>query len=74
MNFRQNLPIVLAGVALALAAVQAVHPIGFHLHPGLMLIVALLLALRWVLRRQAAKRTTLSEAVPKHPLGISEEE
>jgi len=73
VSFRQNLPIILAAVALAIAGVQAIHPIGFRVHPALMLVVAALFALRWVLRRQAVKRAALTQRIPKHPLGISED-
>lgn len=71
---RENIPIILAGVALAMAVVQTIHPIGFRVHPMLMFVVAALLALRWVLRRAAKKRRVLLENVPERPLGIGEEE
>ena len=73
MNLRENIPIILAGVALALAVVQTIHPIGFRVHPTLMFIVALLLGLRWVLRKQARRRESLIEKVPERPLGIGDD-
>lgn len=73
MYFRENIPIYLAGVALAMAVVQTIHPIGLNVHPMLMFAVALLLALRWVLRKQALKRASLVEKVPERPLGIGDD-
>jgi hypothetical protein len=72
VKFRENLPLILAGVALGLAAVQTIHPIGFHAHPVLMFAVALLLGLRWVLRK-SQRRALPVEKVSEHPLGISDD-
>lgn len=69
---RGNLTLVLAAIALVLAAVQAIHPFGFRVHPGLLIIVAALLVLRHLMRRQRQNRDALVKAVPEHPLGLSE--
>lgn len=74
MNFRENLPLILAGIALVLAVVQAIHPIGSRAHPMLLFAVAMLLVLRWVLRKQTRRRESMSEKVPEHPLGIGEDD
>lgn len=74
MNFRENLPLMLAGAALAMALIQMVHPVGYRVHPMLLLAVSGLLALRWLLRKQARRRVSMMEQVPEHPLGIGEEE
>ena len=74
MKLPENLAIILAGVALGLALAQMIHPFGFRVHPGLMVVIAALLALRWVMRRQARRRAAMLQNVPKRPLGISDEE
>jgi hypothetical protein len=73
VKFNDNLLLVLAAVALALAIVQEVHPIGFRIQPGVMIVVALLLTLRWALRRQRQKRADILKDVPRRPLGLSDE-
>ncbi|HUA85966.1 MAG TPA: hypothetical protein VMB85_19040 [Bryobacteraceae bacterium] len=73
VNFREDIPIVLAVVALLLGLAQAFHLILTRVQPMLWFAVALLLALRWVLRKQARKRMSLAEKVPEHPLGIGDD-
>ena len=72
MFFRENIAIVLAAAALAVGIAQEVHPFNRRVQPMLMFVVAVLLALRWALRRQARKRQSLLEKVPQHPLGIGD--
>jgi Flp pilus assembly protein TadB len=74
MNLRGNMTLVLAAVALVLAGVQVVHPIGFNIHPWMLVVVALLLVLRHVLRRQRQNREELLKEVPEHPLGIADDD
>lgn len=66
--------LVLAAIALLLAGVQMVHPIGFNIHPWMLVVVALLLVLRHVMRRQRQNRQELLKEVPEHPLGIADED
>jgi len=63
----------LAVVALLLAVAQMIHPIGFNIHPWMLIVVALLLALRHVMRRQKRNREDLLKDVPPHPLGIADD-
>lgn len=73
MNFRQDIPIVLAVIAFLLGLAQAFRLIVTRVQPLLWFAVALLLVLRWVLRKQARQRTSLAEKVPEHPLGIGDD-
>ena len=73
MKLRGNLTLVLAVLALVLAVVQMVHPFGFNIHPWMLIVVALLLALRHLMRRQKVNRTDFLKEVPPHPLGIADE-
>lgn len=73
MKIRESLTLVLAGAALLLALVQQVHPFGFRVHPALLVVVAALLALRHVMRRQKNNRQQILNQVPPKPLGLSEE-
>lgn len=73
VNLRDNIAVILAAAALALGVVQEIHPFNRRVQPMLMFLVAGLLALRWLLRRQARKRASLLEKVPEHPLGIGDD-
>ena len=73
MKLRGNLTLVLAVVALLLAIVQMIHPFGFNIHPWMLIVVALLLGLRHVMRRQKLNREAILKEVPPHPLGIADE-
>jgi MFS superfamily sulfate permease-like transporter len=72
VNFRENLPIVLAVGAIGLAIAQSIHPFGNRVPPGVLIVVALLSVLRYVLRRQLQKGNRMLKDVPEHPLGISD--
>jgi hypothetical protein len=65
--------LALAVVALLLAVAQMIHPIGFNIHPWMLIVVAALLALRHVMRRQKQNREALLKDVPPHPLGIADD-
>jgi len=73
VKLRENLTLVLAVLALLLAIVQVVHPFGFNIHPWMLIVVALLLGLRHVMRRQKMNREALLKEVPAHPLGITDD-
>ncbi len=72
VNLRGNFTLALAVVALLLAIVQMIHPIGFNIHPWMLMVVALLLALRHVMRRQKLNRDAILKDVPPKPLGIED--
>ena len=74
MKFRDNLTIVLAVVVLGLSIAQMIHPFGFVIHPGILLVIALLLVLRYAMRWQAKKRGDILKTVPPRPLGLSDDE
>lgn len=67
------MPLVLAATALLLALVQQVHPFGFRVHPVLLIVVAGLLALRHLMRRQRGNRQNILNQVPPKPLGLGDE-
>lgn len=71
--FREYVPLGLAVVALLLAIAQSVHPFGFRVHPALLLMVAFLLGLRHVMRRQRRNREQILKSVPPQPLGLNDE-
>jgi hypothetical protein len=73
VKLRENLTLVLAVLALLLAVVQMVHPFGFNIHPWMLIVVALLLGMRHVMRRQKVNRADVLKEVPPHPLGIADE-
>ena len=73
MIFGENLPLILAAVALCLAIAQAIHPFGLRVPPLPLVVIALLLALRWGMRRQARVWRDKLKDVPRHPLGIADD-
>jgi hypothetical protein len=73
VKLRENLTLVLAVLALVLAVVQMVHPFGFNIHPWMLIVVALLLGLRHMMRRQKVNRAEFLKEVPPHPLGIADD-
>jgi hypothetical protein len=64
------MPLGLAVVALLLAVAQSFHPFGFRIHPALLILVALLLGLRHVMRHQKSSREEILKEVPPKPLGL----
>lgn len=73
MKLRDNLTLTLAVLALLLAIAQMIHPIGFNIHPWMLIVVALLLGLRHLMRKQKQSRDELLKDVPAKPLGIVDE-
>jgi uncharacterized membrane protein len=66
--------LVLAVVVLGLAAYEFLHPsAAFRIGPVPLLLLALLLVVRYLARRQAQKRQELLKSVPPRPLGLSGE-
>jgi hypothetical protein len=74
VKFRDNLTIALALIAFGLSVAQMIHPFGFVIHPGILLVIALLLVLRYAMRWQAKKRGDILKTVPPRPLGLSDDE
>jgi hypothetical protein len=69
----ENLLLILAAGALGIAIIQEIHPFALRVQPGIMIVVALLLTLRWALRKQRRKRVEMLQEVPQKPLGLSDE-
>ena len=69
----ENVPLILAAAAICLAIAQAIHPFGRRIPPALLIVVALLLGLRWAMRRQSRVWRDKLKEVPRHPLGISDD-
>ena len=68
--------LVFAALVLGLALAEFIYPFGprtLRISPGLLVILALLLALRDAVRRQARKREEILKAVPRRPLGLSDD-
>ena len=74
MKFHENLTIALALIAFGLSIAQMIHPFGFVVHPGILLVIGLLVGLRYAMRWQAKKRADILKTVPPRPLGLSEGE
>jgi hypothetical protein len=74
VKFRDNLTIALALIAFGLSIAQMVHPFGFVIHPGILLVIGLLLALRYAMRWQAKRRSQILKEVPPRPLGLADED
>jgi hypothetical protein len=73
VKFRENLTIALALIAFGLSVAQMIHPFGLVIHPGILLVIALLLVLRYAMRWQAKKRGDILKTVPPRPLGLSDD-
>jgi hypothetical protein len=70
-----NLSLALAVVLFVLGVVQMVKPFSAApVNPYLMLVAAVLLAARYFAVRQRIRRDQLLRSVPKHPLGLSDED
>jgi hypothetical protein len=70
-----NTTVVLAVIVLALGVVQWIHPLPglARVNPGVSFIVAALLLARYAARRQALRRMKILDAVPRRPLGLSDD-
>jgi hypothetical protein len=66
VKLRDDLTLVLGIVVLILAIV-------FHLRPGFLIVIALLLALRYGTILQKRKRAEILREVPRRPLGLSDD-
>ena len=67
--------LILALILLVAGIVQWVRPFSAApVNPKLMILAAVLLLLRYAAVRQHRKRQELLNAVPKHPLGISDDQ
>lgn len=73
MGFGENLPLILAAVAIGLAIAQAIHPFGLRVPTSLLILVAFLLGFRWAMRRQARFLRDKLKDVPQHPLGLTDD-
>lgn len=60
--------------ALILGVVSFFYPVGPEFPPGLLFLLAALLGLRFAIRRQKVRRDQLIKAVPRRPLGISDDD
>ena len=63
-------------IALAIAIAEFVGPAGLrgiHISPTILIIVVLLIAARYGMRRQAKKREEILKSVPRRPLGLSDD-
>lgn len=72
---RANFSLALAIVVLVIGIVQWVRPFSAApINPILIVVAALLLIARYTVARQRAKRARMLDEVPKHPLGLSDDE
>jgi hypothetical protein len=63
-------------IALTLAVAEFISfgARGSRLNPGVLVIIVLLLGARYAARRQAQKRSEILKAVPRRPLGLSDDD
>lgn len=67
--------LILASILLIIGIVQWIRPFSAApVNPKLLIVAALLLFLRYATVRQHQKRQQMLDAVPKHPLRLSEED
>ena len=64
----------LGALAIGIAVAQRIHPFGNPVPPIVLVVVAALLILRFALQKQLQERNKMLNQVPKHPLGISDEQ
>jgi hypothetical protein len=70
---RSTWSLILGAILLAVGILQWVRPFSSApVNPKLMILAAVLLFLRYGAVRQRQKRLELLNAVPKHPLGLSD--
>jgi hypothetical protein len=60
--------------ALILGVVSYFYPFGPRFNPALLFLLAVLLGLRLAIRRQKIRREQMIKEVPRHPLGISDDD
>lgn len=66
--------IALGFTALIVGVVSYFYPFGVRFNPTLLFLLAGLLCLRFLVRRQKIKRDQLMKEVPRRPLGISDDQ
>jgi FtsH-binding integral membrane protein len=71
VKLRLNLTLVLAVAALGLVIYQMIQR---HLSPWYLIILVALFAGRFYVRRQVRTREQILKEVPRHPLGLSEDD
>ena len=59
-------------IVLGLAIYAALNPGSTRLSPAALFVVALLLGVRYAIRRQAQRKGQVLKEVPKKPLGLDE--
>ena len=74
MKFPVNTTAVLAVIVLSLGVVRLITPLPglSRLSPEGIFLVGVLLALRYISRRQTGKREEILKAVPQRPLGLDQ--
>ena len=74
MRFRTQFALVMALLVLGLAIYEYANPTRQNrIGPGTLLVISALLGLRYVFVRQAAKRSSMANEVPRRPLGLNDE-
>ncbi|HEX5431166.1 MAG TPA: hypothetical protein VFW83_04320 [Bryobacteraceae bacterium] len=76
MKLPINSTAALAVIAIGVAIFELVRSHGsgnFRIPAIILIVIVLLLGFRYAMRRQARKRAERLNAVPKHPLGLSDE-
>jgi len=75
VKLRLNLTTILAAVALSLAVIEWIHPLGARprISPLILVVILLLVGVRYAARQQAQKRAEIRKAVPDRPLGLSDD-
>ena len=74
MRLRTQFALVMALLVLGLAIYEYANPSRQNrIGPGTLLVISALLGLRYVFVRQAAKRSSMANEVPRRPLGLNDE-
>lgn len=74
MSIRDRFMVALGLTALILGVISFIYPFGPRFNPALLFLLAALLGLCFVVRRQQIKRERLLREVPRRPLGIGDED
>lgn len=74
MRFRTQFALLMAVLVLGLAIFEYANPSRQNrIGPGTLLVISLLLGLRYVFVRQAAKRFSMAKEARRRPLGLTDE-
>jgi hypothetical protein len=74
VRFRTHFILILALLVLCLAIYEFANPARlYRLSPGLLLLIALLMGVRYLFARQAQARSNAAKNVPPRPLGLTDE-